>query len=119
MKPPHDEHITQEDYDAVCRERDKWAEVAMAERQRVLQLEEENRRLRSELSGYQQAEETAATLPHENKYAELAEWLKAEKALGRDYYEEAGYNRSKMCRNLRTIIGWEPNENSLRKAQNN
>ena len=49
MKPPHEGHITQEAYDAVCRERDRWAEVAMAERQRVLQLEEENRALKQAL----------------------------------------------------------------------
>ena len=49
MKPPYDEHIDREAYEAVCQERDKWAEVAMTEHQRVLQLEEENRALRREL----------------------------------------------------------------------
>ena len=64
------------------------------------------------------AEEESASLPSENDYQALAKWLVAEKTLGNDYYGNAGYNRSKMCRELRKILGWEPDQNSLRKAQN-
>jgi len=59
-----------------------------------------------------------AVRPQEGDYQSLAEWLENEKKKGIDYYAEAGYNRSKMCRELRKILGWEPDQNSLRKAQN-
>ena len=49
MKPPFEDHISQEAYDAICQERDKWAEIAMAEHQRIVQLEEEIRGLKNEL----------------------------------------------------------------------
>ena len=64
------------------------------------------------------AEEETAILPPENDYQALVQWLEAEKTVGRNYYHEADFNRSKMCRNLRKILGWEPDQNSLRKAQN-
>lgn len=57
-------------------------------------------------------------LPPKDKYIELVIWLKKEKELGRDYFAEAGKNRSKMCRNLKKIIGWEPKANSLGKQWN-
>ena len=44
-------------------------------------------------------------------------WLEFEKLRGNDYYSEADCNRTKLCRNLLKIIGWEPDQNSLRKAQ--
>lgn len=55
--------------------------------------------------------------PPENDYRALVRWLADEKKRGNDYYAEADYNRSKMCRNLLKIIGWWPNQDSLRKAQ--
>ena len=57
-------------------------------------------------------------LPPENDYTALVRWLEFEKLRGNDYYAEADCNRTKLCRNLLKIIGWEPNQDSLRKAQN-
>ena len=57
-------------------------------------------------------------LPKEGDYIELVLWLENQKAQGIDYYAEAGFNRSKMCRNLQPIIKWtKVDQNSLRKAQ--
>ncbi|MBO4361973.1 MAG: hypothetical protein J5823_04220 [Paludibacteraceae bacterium] len=56
-------------------------------------------------------------LPPENDYTALVRWLEFEKLRGNDYYAEADCNRTKLCRNLLKIIGWEPDQNSLRKAQ--
>jgi hypothetical protein len=56
-------------------------------------------------------------LPPENDYTALVRWLEFEKLKGNDYYAEADCNRTKLCRNLLKIIGWEPDQNSLRKAQ--
>lgn len=56
-------------------------------------------------------------LPEEGDYVKLAKWLKRQKSSGNDYYADADNNRSLMCRKLRKIIGWLPNEGSLRKAQ--
>ena len=58
-----------------------------------------------------------ALMPKEGDYSALVKWLETEKANGNDYYADADYNRSQMCRNLLKIIGWEPNQDSLRKAQ--
>lgn len=107
MKPP-DNHST-DLLDALRRDRDRWAQMAMEQAEYIRQLEER-------LQDFTQAEKEHSTLPQENDYQALVRWLEAEKTLGNDYYAEAGYNRSKMCRNLRKIIGWEPNQSSLRKA---
>lgn len=56
-------------------------------------------------------------IPEENDYRALVRWLEHEKERGNDHYADAGFNRSKMCRNLLKIIGWWPNQDSLRKAQ--
>lgn len=118
MKSPYEEHITQENFEALRQDRDRWANLAMEERQYILQLEETIRSLQTQLDSIHQAEEETTSLPPENDYRSLAQWLVAEKTLGNDYYIEAGFNRSKMCRELRKILGWEPDQNSLRKAQN-
>lgn len=55
--------------------------------------------------------------PHERNYNDVVDWLEKEKKEGRNYYAEAGNNRSNMCRIISPIVGWEVNENSLRKAQ--
>ena len=55
--------------------------------------------------------------PHKNKYTEVLEWLTVQKTKGVDFYAAAGNNRSKMCRKLSEIFGWEVDENSLRKAE--
>jgi hypothetical protein len=56
--------------------------------------------------------------PRENDYAALVAWLEVEKAQGRDYFADAGMNRSRMCRDLSDILGWIVDQNSLRKAEN-
>jgi len=56
--------------------------------------------------------------PPKGNYVRLVAWLKQEKEAGRDYFAEADYNRSEMCRRLSKIVGWVVDENSLRKAQN-
>ena len=109
MKPP-DDHST-DLLDALRRDRDRWAQMAMEQAQYIQQLEER-------IQVLTKAEEESDTLPQENDYQALVQWLAAEKTLGNNYYAEAGYNRSKMCRNLRKILGWEPDQNSLRKAEN-
>lgn len=91
----------------------------LVERQKYIrQLEEEVQALQQQIQTLNEAEEETATLPPENDYLALANWLSSQKTLGNDYYAEAGYNRSKMCRDIRKILGWEPDQNSLRKAQN-
>ena len=62
--------------------------------------------------------EKAALLPQEGDYQAVVKWLQLEKEKGEDYYAQAQFNRSRMCRQLSNIFGWIVNENSLRKAQN-
>ncbi len=62
-------------------------------------------------------EEAESLYPRKGKYAETVVWLEEQKKKGVDFYVAAGYNRSKMCRQLSEIFKWEVNENSLRKAQ--
>ena len=109
--PPDDLHISYEDaLRALSAERDMW-------RDKFLALQQEfNDYLKQQVVELQQ---TQPILPPKGKYEPLVRWLNAQKRQGNDYYADAGYNRSKMCRDLRYIIGWEPNENSLRKAQEN
>ena len=108
---PSDKHSDFDSWDALRRDRDRWAQLAMDQAEYIRQLEERIQTLTK-------AEEESETLPLENDYQALVKWLEAEKTLGNNYYAEAGYNRSKMCRNLRKILGWEPDQNSLRKAEN-
>ena len=49
MKPPHDEHITQEAYDAVCRDRDQWMQRSIEQHAYIQQLERERNSLRKQL----------------------------------------------------------------------
>lgn len=58
-------------------------------------------------------------LPKKRDYVALVKWLEYQKSIGNDYYKEAGFNRSEMCRRLSSILHWEVKENSLRKAQEN
>ena len=109
--PLPDQHSTFDPLEALRRDRDRWAQLAMDQAEYIRQLEER-------LQTLTKAEEESETLPQENDYQALVQWLEAEKALGNNYYAEAGFNRSKMCRNLRKILGWEPDQNSLRKAEN-
>ena len=57
-------------------------------------------------------------LPRENDYNDLITWLEQEKQDGKDHYADAGNNRSRMCRNISKIVGWNVDQNSLQKAQN-
>jgi hypothetical protein len=65
-----------------------------------------------------QPADTDSVIPAEGHYVDLVRWLDVQKAKGNDYYAEANFNRSQLCRNLSGIIGWEPDQGSLRKAQN-
>ena len=109
--PLPDQHSNFDPLEALRRDRDRWAQLAMDQAEYIRQLEER-------IQVLTKAEEESVTLPQENDYQALVQWLAAEKTLGNNYYAEAGYNRSKMCRNLRKILGWEPDQNSLRKAEN-
>lgn len=109
--PLLDQHSNFDPLEALRRDRDRWAQMAMDQAEYIRQLEER-------IQVLTKAEEESVTLPQENDYQALVQWLAAEKTLGNNYYAEAGYNRSKMCRNLRKILGWEPDQNSLRKAEN-
>ena len=62
-------------------------------------------------------EEAESVYPRKGKYADTVVWLAEQKKKGVDFYAAAGYNRTEMCRKLTKIFGWEVNENSLRKAQ--
>jgi len=115
--PLPDQHSTFDPLEALRRDRDRWAQIAMDQAEYIRQLEDEIQNLKSQLETLTKAEEDSSTLPQENDYQALVKWLEAEKTLGNDYYAEASYNRSKMCRDLRKILGWEPDQNSLRKAQ--
>ena len=57
-------------------------------------------------------------MPDEGDYVGLAAWLEDEKKAGRDYFKDAKNNRSRMCRELTSVLGWESKENSLQKEQN-
>ena len=117
--PPEALHITYDDtYLALRQERDRWFNMAVEQQQYIQQLEQQIIRLQTQLQTINAAEETTSSLPPENNYQILVEWLEAQKTLGNDYYADAGYNRSKMCRELRKILKWTPDQNSLRKAQN-
>lgn len=109
--PLPNQHSNFDPLEALRRDRDRWAQMAMDQAKYIRQLEER-------IQVLTKAEEESVTLPQENDYQALVQWLAAEKTLGNNYYAEAGYNRSKMCRNLRKILGWEPDQNSLRKAEN-
>ena len=49
MKPPINQHITQEDYDAVCRDRDQWMQRSIEQHAYIQQLEKERNSLRKQL----------------------------------------------------------------------
>ncbi len=61
---------------------------------------------------------TGLIIPKVGNYQDVMQWLEQEKIDGRDHYEEAGRNRTKMCKNISEILGWEVDQNSLQKAQN-
>jgi len=65
------------------------------------------------------AESEATLYPSKGDYKAVVEWLERKKRKGEDFYAAAGFNRSKMCRKLSQIFGWEVDESGIRKAQMN
>ena len=117
--PSDNLHMPYEDaFRALRADRDRWARMATEQLLYNQQLEQKIIDLENQLQAMNKAKEGTTKLPQEGKYQELAEWLEAEKTLGKDYYADAENNRSKMCRDLKNILGWTPDQNSLRKAQN-
>ena len=65
-------------------------------------------------------DEEYSIYPRKGDYAGVLAWLERQKRKEHiDYYQACGQNRSKMCRKLSEIFGWEVSENSLRKAEEN
>ena len=116
MKPP-DEHST-DLLDALRRDRDRWAQMAMEQAEYIRQLEEELSSLKQQIEAMTKPINTAERIPAEGNYIQVVQWLAQQKLIGNDYYAEADYNRSVMCRRLSIIFGWPVDQNSLRKAQN-
>ena len=116
MKPP-DEHSTDLS-DALRRDRDRWAQMAMEQAEYIRQLEEELSSLKQQIEAMTKPINTAERIPAEGNYIQVVQWLAQQKLIGNDYYPEADYNRSVMCRRLSIIFGWPVDQNSLRKAQN-
>lgn len=118
MNPPLEEHISQDAYDAARRERDRWAQMAVDQLQYIRQLEKELSSLKQQIEAMTKPINTAERIPAEGNYIQVVQWLAQQKLIGNDYYAEADYNRSVMCRRLSIIFGWPVDQNSLRKAQN-
>ena len=56
--------------------------------------------------------------PKKGDYAGVLAWLARQKEKEHiDYYLASGQNRSKMCRKLSEIFGWEVDESGIRKAE--
>ena len=64
-------------------------------------------------------EHISTMYPSAGDYKAVVQWLEKKKQKGEDLYAGSNYNRTKMCTMLSKIFGWEVNENSLRKAQEN
>ena len=116
MKPP-DEHSI-DILEALRRDRDRWAQTAMEQAEYIRQLEEEVSTLKQQIEAMTKPINTAERMPAEGNYMQVVQWLAQQKLIGNDYYAEADYNRSVMCRRLSNIFGWPVDQNSLRKAQN-
>ena len=108
----------------------RYVEALCANREQITELSERCTRAEAALAIEQQrplnytcnvslpsSEEAESLYPRKGKYAETVAWLEEQKKKGVDFYAAAGYNRTEMCRKLTNIFGWEVNENSLRKAQ--
>ena len=108
----------------------KFVEALCADREQITMLSERCNRAEEALAAERarplnytcnvalpSAEEAESLYPRKGKYAETVVWLSEQKKKGVDFYAAAGYNRSKMCRQLSEIFKWEVNENSLRKAE--
>ena len=58
----------------------------------------------------------SVSLPAKNDYQAVLAWLQSEKEAGRDWYALNNHNRSAMCREISSVLGWVVDQNSLRKA---
>ena len=105
--------------DALCEDRKQLEELsARCERAEEALAAERERPLNYTCNvTLPSAEEAESIYPRKGKYTETVVWLAEQKKKGVDFYAAAGYNRTEMCRKLTKIFGWEVNENSLRKAQ--
>lgn len=116
--PPPDSHRIFDPWEALRRDRDRWAQMAMEQAEYIRQLEEELSSLKQQIEAMTKPINTAERIPAEGNYIQVVQWLAQQKLIGNDYYAEADYNRSVMCRRLSIIFGWPVDQNSLRKAQN-
>ena len=103
---------------AIRAERDKWVDRCMEQQQYIRMLESELENLRTQLKNLIKPLRNVETFPVKDNYLEVTQWLEQQKLSGNDYYAEANYNRTAMCRRLSGIFGWIVDQNSLRKAQN-
>ena len=111
-------HIPLNELAAIRLERDKWAERCMEQQQYIRLLESELEQLRTRVNSLVTPLRNTEAFPLKDNYSEVIRWLEQQKELGNDYYAEANYNRTAMCRRLSDIFGWIVDQNSLRKAQN-
>ena len=111
-------HIPFNELDALRTERDKWFDRCMEQQLYIRRLESELEQLRTQVTSLIKPLRSMDTFPAKDNYAQVIEWIEQQKQRGTDYYAEANYNRSAMCRRLSDIFGWIVDQNSLRKAQN-
>ena len=62
-------------------------------------------------------EHVSTLYPSAGDYKAVVQWLEKKKQKGEDMYAGANYNRTKMCRKLSEIFGWEVDESGIRKAE--
>lgn len=55
--------------------------------------------------------------PQEKDYEEVIKWLAYQKTRGNDYYALNGNNRTKMCKELTKLFGWDVDQNSLQQHE--
>ena len=55
--------------------------------------------------------------PAKNDYEGVIQWLAYQKTRGNDYYKEAKNNRTKMCKDLTDLFGWDVDQNSLQQHE--
>ena len=90
----------------------------MEQQQYIQLLESELEQVRAQVKSLITPLRNTDAFPMKDNYSEVTQWLEQQKLKGNDYYAEANYNRTAMCRRLSDIFGWIVDQNSLRKAQN-
>ena len=63
-------------------------------------------------------EHVSTMYPSEGDYKAVVQWLERKKQKGEDFYAGANHNRTKMCKMLSDLFGWEVSPNSLLKHEN-